>query len=66
MTTDIVTAFGQFGPLGPMIGYLVWREKTLAEQRAQIEEKRIDADKLLASSLTALTITIQDLKGQFK
>lgn len=66
MSPELLTAFGQFGPLGLFIAYLVWREKTLAEQRALIEEKRIDADKLLASSLTALTITIQDLKGQIK
>ncbi|EQB12671.1 hypothetical protein [Sphingobium lactosutens] len=66
MSPEFITAFGQFGPLGLMIAYLVWREKTVADQRTQIDEKRVEADKVLASALTALTVTVQDLKSQIK
>lgn len=66
MTPDIATAFGQFGPLGLMIGYLVWREKTGADRRNEIEEKRVEADKLLASALTALTVTVASFESRLK
>lgn len=66
MPSEFVTAFGQFGPLGLMIAYLVWREKAVADQRTQIEEKRVEADKALASALTALTVTVQGLEGRVK
>ncbi|PTD19889.1 hypothetical protein CV103_11920 [Sphingomonas fennica] len=57
----MITAFGQFGPLGLMIWYLVWRERTGAEKRDQIERERIESDKALASALTALTVTINNM-----
>jgi len=59
MTPELITAFGQFGPLGLMIMYLMWREKAGAEKRGQIERERAEADKALASALSALTVTIQ-------
>ena len=62
MTPEIVTAFGQFGPVGLMIGYLVWRERTGAEKRGVIEKERTESDKALASALSALTVTIQHLE----
>ncbi len=61
MTPELVTAFGQFGPLGLMIGYLIWREKTGAEKRGELEQARTEADKALAASLASLTVTIQHL-----
>lgn len=59
MTAEFVDAFGQFGPLGLMIAYLVWREKTIADERRATDLARIEADKALAASLAGLTTTIQ-------
>lgn len=66
MNPELVAAFGQFGPLGLMIGYLVWREKAGAEKRGEIERERAEADKALATSLAALTVTIQHLDQRLK
>ena len=66
MNPELVAAFGQFGPLGLMIGYLVWREKAGAEKRGEIERERAEADKALATSLSALTVTIQHLDQRLK
>lgn len=59
MTADLVTAFGQFGPLGLMILYLVWEKKGERE----LGVKRAEADKALAGSLAALTVMIQHAFG---
>lgn len=62
MTIDQFIALGQsFGPLGLMIGYLVWREKVGAEKRGEIEKARAASDIELAKALTALTVTIQHI-----
>ncbi len=61
MTPELITAFGQFGPLGLMIAYLVWREKTGSEKRGEIELARSASDIELAKALSALTVTIQHL-----
>lgn len=66
MTPEVITAFGQFGPLGLMIAYLVWREKTSAEQRNDIEKARTASDIELAKALSALTVTIQHLDQRMK
>lgn len=66
MTPELITAFGQFGPLGLMIGYLIWREKAGAEKRGQIERERAEADRALATSLSALVVTIQHLDNKLK
>lgn len=60
MGPEFVAAFGQFGPLGLMIAYLVWRERAGAEQRNQIDRERIETDKAMVSAVTALTVTIQE------
>ena len=59
---------GDFGPLGLMIVYLVWRENKAAEAQTQREKdarevmrERIEADKALAASLGALTAVVQRL-----
>ena len=62
MTPELLTAFGQFGPLGLMIAYLIWREKTGAEKRGELERDRIESDRALTTALTALTVTIQHLE----
>lgn len=59
MTPELIEALGQFGPLGLMIGYLVWREQVGAAKRGEIEKARAEADKALAAALAALTVTIQ-------
>lgn len=66
MTPDMWAAFGQFGPLGLMIGYLVWRDVRSAEKRGQIERERTESDKALAAALSALTVTIQHLESRVK
>lgn len=66
MSPEILAAFGQFGPLGLMIGYLVWRERTGAEKRIQVEHERVESDKALAAALSALTVTIQHLEQRVK
>lgn len=66
MTPELVTAFGQFGPLGLMILYLVWREKDIAKVRRETDTARSTADIELAKSLSALTVTIQHLDQRLK
>ena len=68
MTPEFLDIFTQFGPLGLMIGYLVWRERVGAEKRGEVERERADAEKAraaadveLARALTALTVTIQHI-----
>lgn len=67
MTPELIAAFGQFGPLGLMIGYLVWREsKERAAAIARDAEvirrdlAQAEANKELAGALSALTVTIQN------
>jgi len=66
MTPELVTAFGQFGSMGLMCLYLVWREVRGAEKRGQIEKERTESDKALAAALAALTVTIQHLEARIK
>lgn len=73
MTPEVVAAFGQFGPLGLMVAYLVWREKAGAEKRGEIERERAEADKVraeadksLAGALAALTVMIQHFDQRLK
>lgn len=61
VTPELITAFGQFGSMGLMVLYLVWREKTGAEKRGQVELARAASDIELAKALTALTVTIQHI-----
>lgn len=62
MSPELVTAFGNFGPLGLMIFYLIWNNKSEREER----QLRAAADIELAKSLAALTVTIQHLSGTQK
>lgn len=73
MTPELLAAFGQFGPLGLVIGYLIWRERVGAEKRGEIERERAEADKVraeadkaLAAALAALTVMIQHLDQRLK
>lgn len=51
---NVLQLAGQFGPMGLMVAYLIWKD--LRAER--IEEKRVEADKELASSLALLTAAI--------
>lgn len=62
MTPDIWILFGQFGPLGLVIGYLIWRETHADERHAAVERERTESDRALAAALSALTVTIQHLE----
>ena len=60
---------GQFGPLGLFVGYLIWRElrtEKAAREReaaaAELAEKRIEADKGLATALALLRATIEGMR----
>lgn len=66
MTPELLTAFGQFGPLGLMIWYLVWREKDVSAKRREADVARASADIELAKALAALTVTIQHLDQRMK
>lgn len=62
MNAEIWTLLGQFGPLGLMIAYLVWKDTRNADTRHQVEKERTESDKALAAALSALTVTIQHLE----
>lgn len=61
MSAELITAFGQFGPMGLFVLYLVWERKSAREA----EIARTETDKALATSLAALTVSIQHMtRGQ--
>lgn len=62
----LFTALGNFGALGILVAYLIWREscdrrerKEQAAARAERDERDIASREKLASSLTALSMVIQ-------
>ena len=64
--TALLTLAGQFGPMGLMIGYLIWREtmerraqREKSEKEHELAKERIHADLELARAMTLLTVTIQ-------
>lgn len=58
---QILPLVGDFGPMGLMVGYLVFREGRQMNERLAVEKARIEADKALAQSLGALTAVVQRL-----
>lgn len=65
-TPDVLTLAAQFGPMGLMVGYLIWREtmerrdaRQTTEQERELARERIAADLELARAMTLLTVTIQ-------
>lgn len=73
MSPEAIGIFAQFGPLGLMIGYLVWREnvangkrEALEKERLEVQRERTESDKALAAALAALTVTIQHLEQRIK
>lgn len=64
MNTETWSLLAQFGPLGLMIGYLVWKDTRKDDERQQVERERTESDKALAAALSALTVTIQHLEAR--
>lgn len=61
MSPEIINAFLEFGPVGLIVLYLVWDKTHDAKERRALDQARTEADKALAASLSALTVTIQHL-----
>ncbi len=64
--SGILGLAGQFGPMGLLVAYLVWREMRdekrrieEADRRAAIDEKDILSREKLAVALTSLAMVIQ-------
>jgi len=55
MNAEALAIFGQFGPMGLMVAYLIWEKRANSEK----EKERTEADKAIAAALSALTVTIQ-------
>jgi hypothetical protein len=62
MTPELVSSLVPFGPLGLLIAYLMWDKN---EQR-KCDRERAQSDIALTQALTALTVTIADLKQRVK
>lgn len=63
---DAIALVGQFGAMGLLVAYLIWkaerddrRRREQAAERAEIDKADIAAREKLASSLTALSMVIQ-------
>lgn len=57
MDPALIEALGQFGPMGLMVGYLVWRE----QRRDKIDRDRIEADVKMAEAISILTVKLEGL-----
>lgn len=62
MTPDLVNAVAQFGPMGLFVLFLYYEKRAEREHRREVELARAASDKELATSLAALTVTIEHLK----
>lgn len=61
MTAEMIAAVGQFGPMGLFVLFLYFEKKAEREHRREVELARAASDKELATSLSALTVTIQHI-----
>lgn len=66
--SNVLTLAGQFGPMGFMVGYLVWRERQEREFRRheaaadrQLARETNEANLEQARALTLLTAIIQGM-----
>jgi hypothetical protein len=55
---NIVQLASDFGPMGLMVAYLMWREL----RTEKLSKDRIETDKALASSMALLTAAITGMK----
>lgn len=53
----ILQLAGQFGPMGLLVAYLIWRD--LRAER--LAEKRIEVDKELAGTLAVLSASVNSI-----
>lgn len=58
MPPEVLTLAGQFGPMGLLVAYLMWREI----RTEKLARERLETDKALAAAMALLTATIQGLK----
>lgn len=63
---EVLQLAGQFGAMGLLVAYLIWREnadrrerREQSDRRATIDQADIASREKLASSLTALSMVIQ-------
>jgi len=59
MSPELINAAGQFGPMGLLVLFLYFEKKAEREHRREVELATAAASKELATSLSALTVTIQ-------
>jgi hypothetical protein len=64
--SQVLALAGQFGPMGLMVSYLIWREtmdrkdaRDKAGKEHELAKERINADLELARAMTLLTVTIR-------
>lgn len=64
--SDTLSLAGQFGPMGLMVGYLIWDKARLDKKwrehedaRIKQDQARVEADKAMAQAMTALSIAIR-------
>lgn len=58
MPADVLNLAGQFGPMGLLVAYLMWRDL----RTDKLARERVETDKALAAAMAILTATIQGLK----
>lgn len=65
---ELLGLAGQFGPLGLMLGYVIWdknqiatKSRELEERRLESDQKRIEADRGTALAMQGLTIAISSM-----
>jgi hypothetical protein len=61
VTPELISAAGQFGPMGILVLFLYFEKKAEREHRREVELANAAASKELATSLSALTVMIQHL-----
>lgn len=61
VTPELISAAGQFGPMGILVLFLFFEKKAEREHRREVELARASSDKEIATALAALTVTIQHL-----
>ena len=59
---EILQALSGFGPSALFVAFLIWDRTNLRQERIDADNKRSEADKALAASLTALTTTMQTMQ----
>lgn len=61
VTVELINAAGQFGPMGILVLFLYFEKKAEREHRRDVELANARSMTELATSLSALTVTIQHL-----